>query len=198
MTAILHRGLRNDFFSNSDLLFPISIWTFISLFSLDFYFPFLFGLLFSFSLWTVTTFLFPFFVWTFIFPFLFGRLFNCGHILDFFQIFIIKFQLFKMFRKWFEAVLFWMRNEVKHFRKEQAGGHDYVEKLRRFGFSHCCPASISSPQPPCCQSFISQVVYVNTWKKTCSAQPFRQMKNGMVSGRFACTLSSRTWNFKKL
>jgi hypothetical protein len=29
------------------LLFPFSLWTFISLFSLDFYFPFLFGLLFS-------------------------------------------------------------------------------------------------------------------------------------------------------
>ena len=34
------------------LLFPFSLWTSISLFSLDFYFPFLFGLLFSFFLWT--------------------------------------------------------------------------------------------------------------------------------------------------
>ena len=152
MTAILHRGLRNDFFFQFRFTF--------SNFNLDFYFPFLFGLLFPFFCLDCYYLLFPFFLWTFIFPFLFGRLFNCGHILDF-----IKFQLFKMFRKWFEAVLFWMRNEVKHFRKEQAGGHDYVEKLRRFGFSHCCPASISSPQPPCCQSYISQVVYVNTWKK---------------------------------
>ena len=49
LTAILHRGLRNDFFfrfnqftfSNFylDFYFPLSIWTFI--------FPFLFGLLFS-------------------------------------------------------------------------------------------------------------------------------------------------------
>ena len=36
LTAILHRGLRNDFFfSFSNLLFPIFIWTFISLFYLD-------------------------------------------------------------------------------------------------------------------------------------------------------------------
>ena len=59
LTAILHRGLRNDFFFSSvrhfriyffqflfGLLFPFSIWTFISLLYLDFYFPFLFGLLF--------------------------------------------------------------------------------------------------------------------------------------------------------
>ena len=45
MTAILHRGLRNDF-----LFFQFQ-FTF-SLFSLDFYFPFLFGLLFPFSLWS--------------------------------------------------------------------------------------------------------------------------------------------------
>ena len=47
LTAILHRGLRNDFFfffSSANLLFP--------LFYLDFYFPFLFGLLFPFSIWT--------------------------------------------------------------------------------------------------------------------------------------------------
>ena len=46
LTVILHCGLRNDFFL---LLFAFSFWTFISLFSLDFYFPFLFGLLFPFS-----------------------------------------------------------------------------------------------------------------------------------------------------
>ena len=34
----------------SHLLFPYSIWTFISLFSLDFYFPFLFGILFPTSI----------------------------------------------------------------------------------------------------------------------------------------------------
>ena len=63
MTAILHRGLRNGFFFSSvvrhfriyffqflfGLLFPFSIWTFISLFYLDFYLPFLFGLLFLFG-----------------------------------------------------------------------------------------------------------------------------------------------------
>ena len=40
------------------LLFPFSIWTFISLFYLDIYFPFLFGLLFPFSLWTFILFKF--------------------------------------------------------------------------------------------------------------------------------------------
>ena len=59
LTAILHRGLRNDFFfSFSNLLFPIFIWTFISLFYLDFYFPFLSGLLFPFSIWTFIRFKF--------------------------------------------------------------------------------------------------------------------------------------------
>ena len=46
LTAISHRGLRNDFFFIRSftfhilfgLLFPFSIWTFISLFYLDFYF----------------------------------------------------------------------------------------------------------------------------------------------------------------
>ena len=55
LTAISHRGLRNCFFFTLHLLFPISIWTFIShflfgllfpFFYLDFYLPFLFGLLF--------------------------------------------------------------------------------------------------------------------------------------------------------
>ena len=78
LTTIFHRGLRNDFFSQPIyLLFPISIWSFISLFSLDFYFTFLFGLLFSlFSL-------------DFYFSLIFFRLlFNRGHILDFFHFFI--------------------------------------------------------------------------------------------------------------
>ena len=76
-------------FFTTNLLFPISIWTFISLFYLDFYFPF--------SLWTFISlfsldFYFPS-LWTFIslfsqdFYFLLGRLFNRGHILDFFQFF---------------------------------------------------------------------------------------------------------------
>ena len=60
LTAILHRGLRNDFsffqvaytFFNIlfGLLSPSSIWSFTSLFYLDFYFPFLFGFLFPFSI----------------------------------------------------------------------------------------------------------------------------------------------------
>ena len=83
LTAILHRGPRNDFFFIlTTLLFPIFTWTLNSLYYLDlyFYFPFLFGLLFPF-------YIFPFFLWTFIFSFLFGLLFNRGHILHFFQIF---------------------------------------------------------------------------------------------------------------
>ena len=56
LTAILHRGLRNDFFFsfffNTDLLFPIFIWTFLSHLYLDFSFPFPFGLFFPFSIWT--------------------------------------------------------------------------------------------------------------------------------------------------
>jgi hypothetical protein len=89
--------LGMTFFFLSNLLFPIFIWTFISLFSLDFYFPFFWGLLFS--LWTFIfslDFYFPFSHWTFIslfsldFYFLFGRLFNRGHILDFFQIFYLE------------------------------------------------------------------------------------------------------------
>ena len=65
LTSILHRGLRYCFFHFRSftfhnlfwLLYPFSILTFISLFYLDFYFPFLFGLLlpfyypFLFGLW---------------------------------------------------------------------------------------------------------------------------------------------------
>ena len=79
LTAILHHDLRNDLFFFSipfyfvQLLFGLlfSLWTFISLFSLD-CFPFIS--------------LFAFF--NFYFSFLFGHLFNRGHILDFFVIVI--------------------------------------------------------------------------------------------------------------
>ena len=82
LTAILHRGLRNCFFFRLHLLFPYSFWIFIFLFSLDFYFPFLFGLLFPF-----------YFSLKFYFPFFFGLLFNRGHILDFFNTYSNEFQL---------------------------------------------------------------------------------------------------------
>ena len=85
LTAILHRGLRNDFFFHYvhllsifyldfyfpflfGLLFPFSIWTFLSLLYLDFYFPFLFGLFYPFSIWTFLSLL----CLDFYFPFLFG------------------------------------------------------------------------------------------------------------------------------
>ena len=49
LTSILHRGHRNcPLFFTLHLLFPISIWTFISFSYFDFYFPFLFGFFFSF------------------------------------------------------------------------------------------------------------------------------------------------------
>ena len=49
LTAILHRGLRNCSFFTLHLLFPISIWTFISFSYFDFSFPFLFGFFFFFN-----------------------------------------------------------------------------------------------------------------------------------------------------
>ena len=53
LTAISHRGLRNDFFFLYQLIyFPYSIWTFISLYYLDFYLPFIIGILLPFSIWT--------------------------------------------------------------------------------------------------------------------------------------------------
>ena len=57
LTGILHCGLRMTFFS----LYQFTV----SNFSLDFYFPFLFGLLFPFFIWSFI-FPFPFFLWTFI------------------------------------------------------------------------------------------------------------------------------------
>ena len=59
------------FFFTSHLLFPFSFWTFISLFSLEFYFPILFGLLIPFSIWTFIS----LFYLDFYFPFLFGLFF---------------------------------------------------------------------------------------------------------------------------
>ena len=63
LTEILHRGLRkNDFFFIlTNLIFPIFIWSFISLYSLDFYFSFFLGLPFLFFLWAFS----PFSLWTF-------------------------------------------------------------------------------------------------------------------------------------
>ena len=100
-----------SFFFISFIYFSYLILTFISFFYLDMYFPFLFGLLYLFSVWTfISIFYFDFYIpslsiWTFIslfgffsvqFQFLFQHfsilflLFNRGHILDFFQIFISR------------------------------------------------------------------------------------------------------------
>ena len=83
LTAILHRGLRICFFFTSHLhflfglLFPFSLWSFISLFYLDIFFSIFFHF-FCNSL----SFLFQFFIISF--------LFNRGHILNFFQIFLYR------------------------------------------------------------------------------------------------------------
>ena len=73
LTVVSHRGLRNCFFCffTSHLLFPYSFWTFIPLFSLDYFF---------FNFFSTR---FQFFFISFSILFLFNR----GHILDFFQIF---------------------------------------------------------------------------------------------------------------
>ena len=71
LTAISHRGLRNCFFD---------VTSTFSIFFLDFYSPFLFGLLFPFSIWT---FFFNFFSTRFQFFFISFSilfLFNGGHI----------------------------------------------------------------------------------------------------------------------
>ena len=90
LTTILHRGLMIFFFFiSTNLLSPIFIWTFISLFYLDLYihfyidFPFLFGLIFPFSIWTFV----PFSIWTFISLF----------FLDFATLFSISFQFYFSF-----------------------------------------------------------------------------------------------------
>ena len=118
LTAILHRGLRNDFFFSPiyffqflfGLLFPFFLRTFIfpflfgllfPLFSGDFYF--LFGLLFPFSLWTFIS----LFSLDFYFPSLLGLLFffssNHNGIVLRFKLFTIllltRLFLLKMF--WF-------------------------------------------------------------------------------------------------
>ena len=86
LTAILHHGLWNCFFLRHIYFFPYSFWTFIPLFSLDFYFPFLSGHFFSthFQLFFISFFkiLCHFLFNSFSIPFLF----KCGHILDFFHI----------------------------------------------------------------------------------------------------------------
>ena len=97
-TAILHRGLRNCFFYPLiyfiqflfGLLFPFSLWTFITLFSLDFYFPF--------SLWTFIS----LFSLDFYFPFLFGRLFPFSFwtFISHFNPFSIRFQFYRGHSSW--------------------------------------------------------------------------------------------------
>ena len=109
LTAILHRGLRNDFFSFLQFTFSNFYLDFYSLFLLEFYF--LFRLFSPFSTWTFS----PFSIWTFfisfqckllfpffpVFPFKFFSfyfsilfqsvfLFDRGHILDFFQLFSMQ------------------------------------------------------------------------------------------------------------
>ena len=96
LTAIWHRGLRNCFFLRHiyffhilfGLLFPFSIWTFISLFSLDFLFPSIFGLLF---------------------PFLFGFFFSI--FFQFFQLVFNSFSILFQFFYYSIAVTFWISSK---------------------------------------------------------------------------------------
>ena len=114
MTAILHRGPRNDFFFiSTNLLFQI-----------------LSGLLFPFSLFAMN-FYFPFSLWTFIFilRFFFGLfpLFS----LDFFPLFSLDFYLI--------AVTFWISSKFFHLilifcfheppkNNQLKGGHPVVQQ----------------------------------------------------------------------
>ena len=83
--------LGMDFFLFPFIYFPYSIWTFISLFYLDFYIYFLFGLLFPFSIRTFISlfnldfyFPFQFGLFQFFFNFFFNSFFSFdrGHILE--------------------------------------------------------------------------------------------------------------------
>ena len=56
------------------LFFPFSIWTIFPLFYLDFYFPFLFGLLYPFSIWTFISLFYLDFYFPFLFLFTLSRL----------------------------------------------------------------------------------------------------------------------------
>ena len=93
--------LGMTFFSLSNLL---------SISYLDFYIPFLFGLLFSLS---CLDFYFPFSIWTFIFPFLFGLSFSLFY-LDFYFFFRFLFILFYftfVFLFFQIAIWFWISSK---------------------------------------------------------------------------------------
>ena len=98
LTAILHRGLRNCFF-----YLCISVHL-LSIFSLDLYIPFLFGLLFPFSISTFLNSFSFFFLFLFQFFFIpFPVLFNFVSILFFIRLpslfgFLSNFFLFTPFR----------------------------------------------------------------------------------------------------
>ena len=131
-TAILHRGLRNDFFFNSNLNFPIFIWTFI--------FPFLFGLLFSFFLWSfifcfLFGLLFPFSLISldFCFPFSLWTFIQSGHISDFFQNFFFNFHFFskKIGRINHNAIMDMMSELVGYIREAIDRKQENMRRRRR-------------------------------------------------------------------
>ena len=91
LIAILHRDLRHGFFYLL-IYFPYPIWTFISIFYLDFRFPFLFGLLIPSSIWSFFSFFYLEFYFSFRLLFLFLDFYfpfrtNRDLILDFLQVF---------------------------------------------------------------------------------------------------------------
>ena len=83
------------------LLSPFYIWTFIPLFYLDFYFPFLFRLLFPFSLWTFIS-LFYLDVY---FPFLFGHFLN--FFFNSFQFYFNSFSILVQFFFFYSFFIQW-------------------------------------------------------------------------------------------
>ena len=133
LTAILHRGLRNCFF------FSLRSFTFS-----NFFFPFLFGLLFPFSLFSLN-FYFPFSLWTFVslfsldfyFPFLFGLLFpfslwtfiqSRSHF-GFLPNFFVRFQFFK-----YETIGRWAPAFFLHNKLTTAAVKEYLVKWQSFIF----------------------------------------------------------------
>ena len=109
----LHRNLKNGGFLRF-IYFPYSLWTFISLLSLDFYFPFIFCLFFLYPL-----IYFPYSIWTFISLFFldfFSHFYSDFYfpfllIWTFFQFFLFLFQFFSIsFQFFFRSitVTFWI------------------------------------------------------------------------------------------
>ena len=101
LIAILHHDLWNCFFFDTFHL--------LSIFHLDFYFPSPFGLLFPFSIWTFISLFYNDLIQFFFFQLhTYIFLFNLGQILDFFQNFCWRWLVIGMLITWFHE--FWITN----------------------------------------------------------------------------------------